>query len=57
MAEKIRAVLGQRIYAVSRDLYDIRSLLEHVDEREVLAGLPRKLVARKSIRRPSTCIA
>ena len=47
MAEKIRAVLGQRIYAVSRDLYDIHSLLEQVDEQEVLAGLPRKLVARE----------
>ena len=47
MAEKIRAVLGQRIYAVSRDLYDIHSLLEHVDEQEVQAGLPRKLAARE----------
>ena len=47
MAEKVRAVLGQRIYAVSRDLYDIHSLLEHVDERQVQASLPRKLDARK----------
>ena len=47
MAEKIRAVLGQRIYAVSRDLYDIHSLLEHVDEQAVLASLPRKLDARE----------
>lgn len=46
MAEKVRAVLGQRIYAVSRDLYDIHSLLEHVDEQEVKASLPRKLEAR-----------
>lgn len=46
MAEKVRAVLGQRIYAVSRDLYDIFSLLERVDDRKVLAGLPRKMDAR-----------
>ncbi|WP_419162895.1 nucleotidyl transferase AbiEii/AbiGii toxin family protein [Candidatus Palauibacter sp.] len=47
MSEKVRAVLGQRIYAVSRDLYDIFSLLEHVDERNVRASLPRKLDARE----------
>lgn len=47
MAEKVRAVLGQRIYAVSRDLYDIFSLLERVDERKVKAGLPRKFDARE----------
>ena len=46
MSEKVRAVLGQRIYAVSRDLYDIYSLLKHVDEQKVLASLPRKLDAR-----------
>ena len=46
MSEKIRAVLGQRIYAVSRDLYDIFSLLKHVDALKVQAGLPRKLDAR-----------
>lgn len=46
MAEKIRAVLGQRIHAVARDIYDIFSLLEHVDEGKVLKGLPRKLVTR-----------
>lgn len=43
---KGRADLGQRIYAVSRDLYDIHSLLEHVDEQEVVAALPRKIDAR-----------
>ena len=47
MAEKVRAVLGQRIYAVSRDLYDISSLQEHVDDDEVLRALPRKLAARE----------
>ena len=46
MSEKVRAVLGQRIYAVSRDLYDIFSLLKHVDALKVQAGLPRKLDAR-----------
>lgn len=46
MAEKVRAVLGQRAYAISRDIYDIFSLMEHVDDRKVLAGLPRKMGAR-----------
>ena len=46
MAEKVRAVLGQRIFAVSRDLYDIFSLLDQVDEKRVLAGLPKKLDVR-----------
>ena len=46
MAEKVRAVLGQRIFAVSRDLYDIFSLLTHVEERAVLDGLPKKLDTR-----------
>jgi predicted nucleotidyltransferase component of viral defense system len=47
MAEKIRAVLGQRIYAISRDLYDISYLCEHVDDEKVMQGLPRKLAARQ----------
>ena len=47
MSEKVRAVLGQRLHAVSRDVYDIFSLLEHVDEGEVRANLPRKLDARE----------
>ena len=46
MSEEVRAVLGQRIYAVSRDLYDIYALLNHVDEQTVLASMPRKLDAR-----------
>lgn len=46
MAERVRAVLGQRILAVSRDLYDIFSLLDQVDERRVLGVLPKKLDVR-----------
>ena len=46
MAEKVRAVLGQRIFAVSRDLYDIFSLLDQVDEGRVLGVLPKKLDVR-----------
>jgi predicted nucleotidyltransferase component of viral defense system len=47
MAEKLRAVLGQRQYAVSRDLYDIYSLLEEgVDENRVREVLPTKLRAK-----------
>lgn len=46
MSEKIRAVLGQRIYAVSRDLYDIFALGQLVDAEEVRIGLPSKLAAR-----------
>lgn len=47
MSEKVRAVLGQRIHAVSRDIYDIFSLMVHVDEEKIRASLPRKLAARK----------
>lgn len=46
MVEKVRAVMGQRIFAVSRDLYDIFSLLRQVDEEKVSEGLPKKLGAR-----------
>lgn len=47
MAEKLRAVLGQRQHAVSRDLYDIYSLLEEgVDEYRVREVLPTKLKAK-----------
>lgn len=47
MAEKLRAVLGQRKHAVSRDLYDIHFLLEQgVDEGRVRAALPTKLGAK-----------
>lgn len=47
MAEKVRAVLGQRIHAVSRDLYDIFCLRERVDDDSVLGALPKKLAARE----------
>ena len=46
MCEKIRALLGQRIYAVSRDLYDVFSLIESVDDQRVIAALPAKIDAR-----------
>ena len=46
MSEKIRAVLGQRVFAVSRDLYDILMLRQHVDAETVRIGLPSKLAAR-----------
>ena len=46
MCEKIRALLGQRIYAVSRDLYDVFSLIGSVDEQRVIAALPAKIDAR-----------
>jgi predicted nucleotidyltransferase component of viral defense system len=47
MAEKVRAVLGQRIHAVSRDLYDIFRLRERVDEGSVMRALPTKMAARE----------
>lgn len=47
MAEKIRAVLGQRVYAISRDIYDISSLTEHVNNGKIVTGLPRKMAARE----------
>lgn len=44
MAEKLRAGLGQRRYAVSRDLYDIHFLLaQGIEEDRVRAALPSKL--------------
>lgn len=47
LCEKLRAVLGQRRHAVSRDLFDIHSLRDlDVDEARVLAALPAKLEAK-----------
>ena len=47
LAEKIRAVAGQRRFAVSRDLYDIHRLLQSdVAVEEVLPLLPAKFEAR-----------
>jgi len=47
LAEKIRAVAGQRRFAVSRDLYDIHWLLQSdVAVEEVLPLLPAKFEAR-----------
>jgi predicted nucleotidyltransferase component of viral defense system len=43
MAEKLRALLDQRIYAVSRDIYDVSRLLgQRVHRNTVLDILPRK---------------
>lgn len=46
MCEKVRALLGQRIFAVARDLYDVFSLMGSVDEQRVIAALPTKIDAR-----------
>lgn len=47
MAEKIRALGGQRRFAVSRDLYDIHQLVQSgVDVDDVLPLLPAKFEAR-----------
>lgn len=47
MAEKIRALLGQRIYAVSRDIYDLSRLLGRVADRQRLLDiLPTKFWAK-----------
>lgn len=44
LAEKLRAVLGQRRFAVSRDLFDIHQLLgSGVDEARIRAALSAKL--------------
>jgi predicted nucleotidyltransferase component of viral defense system len=44
MAEKLRTVLAQRRFAISRDLYDIHRLLRAgVDEARIRAALPAKL--------------
>ena len=45
LAEKIRAITGQRHYAIARDLYDIAELLQrHETDRDTLARvLPAKL--------------
>ena len=47
MAEKIRAIGGQRRFAISRDLYDIYNLLEaNVDIEEVKRILPEKFASK-----------
>jgi predicted nucleotidyltransferase component of viral defense system len=47
MTEKVRAVIGQRRYAISRDLYDIQALLKRgIDETRVRSTLPAKLLAK-----------
>ena len=48
MAEKTRALMGQRIYAVSRDIYDLQRLLrQNIDVTAVRDALPVKFAARK----------
>lgn len=48
LAEKLRAVLGQRTYAISRDLYDIFRLTnEGLDLDAVKMAFPKKLSARQ----------
>ena len=48
LAEKTRALAGQRQYAISRDMYDIAQLTsrQNVDPGRVAEALPRKLAAK-----------
>lgn len=47
LTEKLRAVLGQRKYAISRDLYDIHTLSgKDLDLEDVKSALPAKVAAR-----------
>jgi predicted nucleotidyltransferase component of viral defense system len=48
LAEKVRALTGQRQYAISRDLYDLAELTERgsVDVARVAAALPGKLAGK-----------
>lgn len=47
MSEKVRALVGQRRYAISRDLYDVWAIARMgIDEEGVRAALPTKLAAK-----------
>jgi predicted nucleotidyltransferase component of viral defense system len=47
LAEKLRAVVGQRRFAISRDVYDIHHLVQSgVSPTDVVSGLPVKFAAR-----------
>jgi len=48
LAEKIRALVGQRRYAIARDLYDVSQLLERtvVDLDHLVEALPVKMAAK-----------
>lgn len=47
MAEKVRALIGQRRYAISRDFYDIYAVLQSgVDESRIRAVMPEKLATK-----------
>ena len=51
LAEKLRAICGQRRHAIARDLYDIHELIRRgTDLREALAILPAKFRAKTLIR-------
>jgi predicted nucleotidyltransferase component of viral defense system len=51
LAEKLRAVCGQRRHAIARDLYDIHELIRRgTDLGEALAILPAKFRAKALIR-------
>lgn len=47
MAEKVRALIGQRRYAISRDLYDIYAVSQSgVDEARIRTAMPSKLAVK-----------
>lgn len=47
MSEKVRALIGQRRYAISRDLYDIYAVLQSgIDETRIRAAMPPKLAIK-----------
>jgi len=48
LAEKIRALAGQRRYAIARDLYDVGQLLKRavVDLDRLVEALPHKMAAK-----------
>ena len=47
MAEKVRALIGQRRYAISGDLYDIFAVFQSgVDEAQIRAAMPPKLAIK-----------
>jgi predicted nucleotidyltransferase component of viral defense system len=47
LADKVRALIGQRRHAISRDLYDIYAVLQiGVDEDRIRAAMPTKLATK-----------
>jgi predicted nucleotidyltransferase component of viral defense system len=48
LAEKLRAISGQRRFAISRDIYDIHQLRKHdIDLSSLRNALPVKFAAKK----------